>query len=112
MSHDDHIPRCKHDRRFFDDCPECENEAEIALSEDTAKYIAKLKARIVELEKAIEVLANEVYFSRTMLYMASNASDAECEWSRRVILATDGNKTASAALDQCDTHHDLGDEAP
>jgi hypothetical protein len=43
--------RCKHDRPFWGECPDCENDAELALQSDTAAYVEKLKAEIARLRQ-------------------------------------------------------------
>lgn len=95
------MPRCKHDRRFFDDCPECENEAEIALSGDIVRYVEKLKARIAELEGQLRASESKRDLECQRLSEAVNVL-AACVQSVPELITeeADANPIARAAIEK------------
>lgn len=126
--------RCKHDRRIFDACSECENEAELALQDDQKNYVLKLKAEtarltaeLVRVEKELEYNAAEMskswdYYARfkesrdkelTAALTRAKSAEDRCERLAAVARMADLLEKAAAKMifhESGDTHIRISDD--
>jgi len=125
MSDTNEVPYCKHNIRVFEDCPECENEAEIALQSQTAEYVMKLKRQLAEANDTAAVTYGQLLSARETI-QGLDARIARLQAVARNLQASvhygiakphcgaDAGRyltEAIAALDQCNTHNDLETQA-